>query len=376
MRTHFGGSPEHRRTRMWAWFPSGLAAFLLAAGGVFAGGPPPSVLDKQHAKVKQVMEVQEGVTPFLMAAEDVLGTATGVDEQGEVSLVVYVNPHGKATAEVLRALPKAIRGAPVIVEITEPFRALRRVKPPPVEVDHTASQQAPIQLGTSGGWGYDLANGYCCGGTLGALVEINGSPHILSNYHVFEGDIVPGGNNDTAADGDPVLHPGLMDVGCGAGGALAVATLVRSASLPGSNVDAAVARVVPGMVSPDGAILEIGALSAQAAGASLRQRVKKSGRTSGLTRSTVTGLNATVSVAYDDECAGGTAFTKVFTGQIVVKNRDSSFLASGDSGAVLVEDVATSPGAVGLLYAGSSTLAVANPIDDVLKFFGATMVGR
>lgn len=28
------------------------------------------------------------------------------------------------------------------------------------------------------------------------------------------------------------------------------------------------------------------------------------------------------------------------------------------------------------LFAGSSTLAVANPIDDVLEFFGATMVGE
>ncbi|MDF1555611.1 MAG: hypothetical protein P1P84_21240 [Deferrisomatales bacterium] len=370
------GSPGHRRSKVVFWYPSLLAGFLLVAGAVFAGGPPAAVLDKQQAKVKRVMGIQEDVTPFLMVSEDVLGTATGVDEDGEVVLVVYVNQRGKAMAELVRALPKAIRGAPVVVETTEPFRALRRVKTPSVEVSHTAPQASPIQLGTSGGWGQDLANGYCCGGTLGALVEIDGAQHILSNYHVFEADIVPGGNGDVATTGDPVLQPGLIDVSCNAGGAQAVATLVMSTSLPGSNVDAAVARVVPGMVSPDGAILEIGVLSAQTADASLRQKVKKSGRTTGLTRSTVSGLNATLSVAYDDECAGGTAFTKVFTGQIVVKNRDSSFLAGGDSGAVLVEDVAADPRAVGLLYAGSSTLAVANPIDDVLQFLGATMVGQ
>jgi hypothetical protein len=357
-------------------YPSLLAGFLLVAGGAFGGGPPPGVLDKQHAKVKQVMGVQQELTPFLMASEDILGTATGVDEDGEVSLVVYVNQHGKAVAEVVRALPKAIRGAPVVVEITEPFRALRRVKAPSVQVDHTVRQVTPIQLGTSGGWGYDIANGYCCGGTLGALVEIDGTQHILSNYHVFEADIVPGGNNDVATDSDPILQPGLMDVGCSAGATQAVATLVTSTSLPGSDVDAAVAQVVPGMVRSDGAILEIGVLSRQTASASLRQKVKKSGRTTGLTRSAISGLNATVSVAYDDECAGSAAFTKVFTGQIVVKNRDSSFLAAGDSGAVIVEDVATNPRAVGLLYAGSTTLAVANPIDDVLTFFGATMVGQ
>ena len=48
----------------------------------------------------------------------------------------------------------------------------------------------------------------------------------------------------------------------------------------------------------------------------LNQAVKKSGRTTGLTHSKITGLNATVSVTYDNECAGGAAFTKTFTGQI------------------------------------------------------------
>ena len=41
----------------------------------------------------------------------------------------------------------------------------------------------------------------------------------------------------------------------------------------------------------------------------------------------------------------------------------------------MVEDVATNPRAVGLLYAGSSSIAVANPIDDVLNHFGVSMVG-
>jgi len=70
------------------------------------------------------------------------------------------------------------------------------------------------------------------------------------------------------------------------------------------------------------------------------------------------------------------AFTKTFTGQIVIKNQGSKFLNSGDSGSLMVEDVATNPRAVGLLYAGSSTTAIANPIGQVLAFFGATMVGQ
>ncbi len=41
-----------------------------------------------------------------------------------------------------------------------------------------------------------------------------------------------------------------------------------------------------------------------------------------------------------------------------------------------MEDVATRPRAIGLLFAGSSTTAVANPIDEVLGFLGATIVGE
>ena len=239
-----------------------------------------------------------------------------------------------------------------------------------LQVSHTAKQTPPIQLGTSGGWRYDLANGYCCGGTLGSLVQIGGTQYILSNYHVFESDIVSGGNNRVATTGDPIIQPGLIDVGCNASKAQTVATLVKKSSLPNSNVDASIAQVVPGMVRTDGAILEIGTISAQTVAAAVTQAVKKSGRTTGLTRSTISGLNATVSVAYDNECAGGTAFTKTFTGQIIISNKGSKFLAAGDSGSLMVEDVATNPRAVGLLFAGSSTLAVANPIGDVLNFFG------
>jgi hypothetical protein len=260
----------------------------------------------------------------------------------------------------------------VQVELTEKFRAMAR---PGSGVSHTAKQTPPIQLGTSGGWRFDLANGFCCGGTLGSLVLIGGQQHILSNYHVLEADIVSGGNSRVAQTGDPVIQPALIDINCNAANGQDVATLVKKNALPGSNVDCAVAQVIPGMVRSDGAILEIGTISSQTIAASLSQPVKKSGRTTGLTRSTVSGLNATINITYENECAGGTAFTKTFTGQIVINNKGSKFLAGGDSGSLMVQDVATNPRAVGLLYAGSNSVAIANPIGHVLSFLNATMVG-
>jgi len=151
---------------------------------------------------------------------------------------------------------------------------------------------------------------------------------------------------------------------------------VTKSSLPNSNVDCFVGKVVAGQVASNGSILEIGMISKTTLAASINQAVKKSGRTTGLSRSSIVGLNPTTSVTYDNECAGGTAFTKTFTGQIVIGNKGSKFLNSGDSGLLMVEDVATNPRAIGLLFAGSSTDAIANPINQVLSFLGATMVGQ
>lgn len=354
----------------------GTAVVLLSLS-VFAFGAelPEQALSHAHPRVQEVMAVQEEVTPDLMSMPDVLGTAVGQDDSGELTILVYVNLEGKHPAASARNIPRSHRGESITVEITEPFRAL--VRPVGVtRVSHTAKQTPPIQLGTSGGWEFDLANGYCCGGTLGSLVQIGGAQYILSNYHVFESDIVAGGNNTVARTGDPIIQPGLIDVRCNAGDAQNVATLVERSSLPTSNVDASIAQVVSGMVRTDGAILEIGTISSQTVAASINQAVKKSGRTTGLTRSKISGLNATVSVAYDNECAGGAAFTKTFTGQIIISNKGSKFIAGGDSGSLMVQDVTTNPKAVGLLFAGSSTLAVANPIGQVLNFLSATMVGQ
>jgi hypothetical protein len=350
------------------------AALLVMSMLAFGAEFPEQALSHANPRVKEVIAVQEAVTPELMSMEDVLGTAVGQDDSGELTILVYVNLEGKNPAASARNIPQSLSGENVTAVVTEPFRALvKPIKAP--AVSHTAKQTPPIQLGTSGGWRYDLANGYCCGGTLGSLVQVGGTQYILSNYHVFESDIVNGGNNRVAATGDPIIQPGLIDVGCNAANAQNVAQLQKKSSLPGKNVDASIAQA-SGLVRTDGAILEIGTISSSIVGAFINQAVKKSGRTTGLSRSKISGLNATVSVAYDNECAGGAAFTKTFTGQIIISNKGSKFIAGGDSGSLMVEDVSTNPRAVGLLFAGSRTLAVANPIGEVLSFLGATMVGQ
>jgi hypothetical protein len=368
--------------------PSGIMLLIIGAAllslaliwGCSGSGDNPvapvetaSAFNLDNPEVQKAVAIQERHTKRLMDMQDVIGTAVTLDADGKPAVLVLI------TSDVaMKGAASTLEDVKVLYQFTDPIVAMKGGPPGGNGgTSHKNIQTPPIQLGTSGGWGQDLANGFCCGGTLGALIQVGGNQRILSNYHVFEADIVNGGNGTTAQTGDPIIQPGLIDVNCDASSAQDVATLVKTSSLPGSNVDCSSANVISGMVRTDGAILEVGVLSSATVGASINQNVKKSGRTSGLTRSRVEGLNATVSVSYENECAGGSAFTKTFTGQILIRNKGSKFLAGGDSGSLMVEDVTTNPSAVGLLFAGSSSIAVANPIDEVLSFFNnASMVGN
>jgi len=64
----------------------------------------------------------------------------------------------------------------------------------------------------------------------------------------------------------------------------------------------------------------------------------------------------------------------MFTNQIVIGNRASKFLQAGRLRFASGGGCALNPRAVGLLYAGSSSVAIANPINEVLIISGVTMV--
>lgn len=329
-----------------------------------------------NPEVLNVMNVQDKHTEKFMENPEIVGTATGLTEDGKLAILVLskVELPKNALAKLKNPIPEKLEEIPVQVIYTGELRPMKGK--PGGKINHKAIQTPPIKLGTSGGWRYDLANGYCCVGTLGSLIKSGGKQYILSNYHVLSADIVAGDNNRVTTIGDYVIQPGLVDVGCDVNKTQNVATLASVNVLPDANVDAAIAEVIPGMVSSTGEILGIGTLSSTTLAAAIGQAVKKSGRTTGLTRSTIQGLNATIKITYEDECAGGEVFTKTFTGQIIIKNKASRFLDGGDSGSLLVEDVDTNPKAIGLLFAGSKWTAIANPIDEVLSHFNATMVGN
>lgn len=371
-----------------------LAVSLLAAGCREDAPLAPSNQDASptetfglnHPAIAGLIQIQERHTSQVMADPNVVGTAVGLDDNGRPVIKVYLaEEFGKPDA-----LPLTLEGAPIQQVVTGRLVARGGMGGGGggmgggggCSSDPKAMQSGPVQMGTSGGWRYDLANGYCCGGTLGSLIQSGGTTYVLSNYHVLYSDTTPGGNNRVASAGDPVIHPGLIDVGCNANSARNIATLVNNGgSLPNANIDAGIAAIIPGEVDASGAILCVGVPSSTTVSAFVGQAVKKMGRTTGLGRGTVDGLNANVSITYADECAGGTDFTKTFTGQIIITNERCRFLDGGDSGSLMVEDEDTNPNPVGLLYAGSVTcnkfaVAIANPINDVLNHYNASMVGN
>ncbi|MBI4528884.1 MAG: hypothetical protein HY695_34235 [Deltaproteobacteria bacterium] len=222
-----------------------------------------------------------------------------------------------------------------------------------------------LQLGTSGGNINDISKGFCYGGTLGALVQdANSVQYILSNNHVLA-------RTNAAAIGEDIIQPGLIDQSpaCFKDANDVVADLsafVRigfksKRTIPLNSVDAAIAQVRAGALDPTGSILDIGVISSATLAPSLGREVKKSGRTSGLTHGTISSVNVTVDVSY------GSGKTARFINQMFIS--PGSFIASGDSGSVAVEDVETSPRAVGLLFAGSSSVAVGSPINAVFNAF-------
>ncbi|MFN2541574.1 MAG: hypothetical protein ABR514_05305 [Chthoniobacterales bacterium] len=354
---------NHRFARVLLFACAIVAGIFLSVG--LCAGAPAGVLDEAHPAVRAVIAAQDEVTPGLLQRAEILGTAVGIDADGNPLLSVFVDRDSADAGAAIASLPREVRGIAVRAELVDQVRAM----------GYTAKQTPPISLGTTGGWTYDLANGYCCGGTLGAVVSIGGVQHILSNNHVLEGDTVTGGNGRIAQTGDPIIQPGLIDVGCANYNAQTVATLVKKNSVNVSNTDCAIGKVVAGKVRTDGNILGIGIPSKTTLAAALYQKVKKSGRTTGTTHSSIVGLNATVKVTYTKECAGALWY-KTFTGQIVVSNPSNTFLNNGDSGSLMVEDIATYPRPIGLLFAGNSSQAFANPINTVLGFLGATMVGH
>jgi hypothetical protein len=284
-------------------------------------------------------------------------------ETDERCILVYVE-HKRAEAELRPRdiVPKAIEGVRTDVVETGRFHAVELVQ----SLDGDRTRRIRPAPG-----GVSLGHYRITAGTFGILAQRNGRPVILSNNHVLA-------NANDAELGDPILQPGPADGGrvqdtiarladfvpiqfnerpLGAIGRFLewlLGPLLRFLGLgvkrlPSGKtnlVDAAIAvPIEPGLVTQE--LLGIGRVSGISA-ASIGQRVRKSGRTTGVTEGRVTGIDAVVEVDY-------VGHTAIFREQIVTDLHSQG----GDSGSLVVDD---DERAVGLLFAGGLSTTLINPM--------------
>jgi hypothetical protein len=223
---------------------------------------------------------------------------------------------------------------------------------------HAQYQTRNMHFGVSGGNINDTTRSFCCSGTLGSLVTAGGTKYILSNNHVLA-------RQDQAVAGEDVSQPGLIDSNCQA--ATIVADYSKAVTL-GQNVDCAVAQLRTGLMDSTGFIEGEGVISSSVTSPSVGLAVQKSGRTTGHTTGTIGSINTSVSVQYQLQCGRGRKYTLSYTNQVVINS--SSFSGGGDSGSLIVTN-ASCAHPVALLFAGSSSDTIGNPIGEVLTKLGA-----
>lgn len=225
---------------------------------------------------------------------------------------------------------------------------------PPAE---SGLPQRQLQLGAS------ISHHRRGAGSLGFFArDLNGVAGIVSNNHVLA-------LSDRGSDGDEILHPGARDNGIPP--LDVVARLVGAyprLDVENPRVDCAFARLRDG-VSYDPVTIDRG-LKLNAATVPLRAQkaVLKRGRSTGLTRGTITALAID---NIDVEYPFGFVF---FNQQIEITSfPEQQFSAPGDSGALLMNPDGNP---LGLVFSASldGRLTYANPLGDVLASLGVTVL--
>ncbi len=332
---------------------------------VVQAAPPPD----RPTGLERALEVKKLHENALFKVNGVAGAAVGYNEFGRPSVIVFAEKPG------VSGLPAMLEDVPVIVRVSGKFVALPKPskpgKPPTgPTIDPTVRFDRPVPIGVSTGHPDITA------GTIGARVTDGAKVYALSNNHVYA-------NENSANNGDIVIQPGTYDGGIRPDVETGltpdkIGTLFDFEPInfsPGADntIDAAIALTTTDLLGNSTPANGYGVPKSVTAPAAIKMKVKKYGRTTGLTTGQVYAINATVNVGYDTGVAR-------FVNQIIIG--PGTFSAGGDSGSLIVtagtrkdpSEYDRKP--VGLLFAGSSSYTIANPIDAVLDRFGVTIDGE
>lgn len=190
-------------------------------------------------------------------------------------------------------------------------------------------------------------------GTIGLTLEDGyGNPFLLSANHTFAGiDTV---EHPTAEAGQVITRWDSDET---------IATLLEWIALSETRpniVDAAIAEPL----NPEDAGGEIRGIGTPVAAGEAYPglKVMKMGAATGLTKSRILDTHASFKVNYEG------LFDLEFDDQLMIEG--GSFSRTGDSGAAVVTTHNDNVVVVGLLYAGSETISMANRLDNVARGFG------
>jgi hypothetical protein len=280
------------------------------------------------------------------------------EKTDEIAIRVHVSKKKRGLAENEK-IPDEINGIKTDV-IEGTYDAQTATKEMVLDVDAQADtvKYRPLQGGSSIGPNRAVG-GSIYAGTLGCFVRDNasGKTLMLSNFHVMCID-------NTWHAGDVMNQPSLIDTGTSAD---AVGTLNRA--VLSAHVDGAVANI-NASISYKSTLPGIGNINGTST-AVLGAAVRKRGRTTLLTYGNIDGLNGTVNVNY-----GAGLGTRTLTNQIFIKANTSKnplFSDHGDSGSVIVD---ANNRVVALLFAGSGTRTIANPIAFVQAELNVTILAK
>ena len=326
----------------------------LPVATVYAAPPP-----NGPPGLERAIEVKERHEEAILGVPGVAGVAVGLNGESRPAVIIFIETPG------VWGLPASLDGIPAVVRVSGKIVALPKPdkpgKPQDPPVDPTARFERPVPIGVSTGHPAITA------GTIGARVTDGPNVYALSNNHVYA-------DENLASIGDKVLQPGTID-----GGTVDddIGTLSDFEpivfSLTANNViDAAIAISSTEMLGNATPSDGYGTPKSVTAQAYIGMKVKKYGRTTGLTSGRVSAINGTFNIGYDAGVAR-------FVDQIVITG--GAFSAGGDSGSLIVVSENPRKGdsdrkPVGLLFAGGDSVTIANPIDAVLARFGVTIDGE
>jgi hypothetical protein len=302
--------------------------------------------------IDRVKAIQNEHSQALIHLPGIVGTATTIDANGSPAIVVLTETPN------VKGIPAVLDGVPVSVVVSGKIKALARPSRP-APVDPTSRFARPVPIGVSTGHPAVTA------GTIGVRVKAGNNVYALSNNHVYA-------DENKAAIGDNVLQPGAYDGGVDPGDAIgALADFEKiDFNVDGVNyIDAAIALSTTGNLGKATPADGYGTPKSSPLEAQVGQKVMKYGRTTKQTTGRVYAVNAVVKIGYDT----GTA---VFYNQIIIT--PGTFSAGGDSGSLIVsgDKGANNLKPIGLLFAGSTQITIANPIGPVLARFGVTIDGN